>query len=388
MKFSRGFLALLLCAAVTAVLVSGESGEALAEKVAEAAEAQEYREEAPQKVVSDIVKEAPAAELNAGTGDISTTGACSADIDIFCPEITPGAGRIADCLSGQIKESSKGNKVDSKVSEDCKKELDDFKSDRATNINKDLGLATACKEEVKKHCKEDQLYSEPGAVLTCLREVKDQLSNACKEEVFKTQVEAANDYRNDAMLHELCEPDAASLCPDVKPGEGRVQQCLRNHRAQLSWDCQEELFRKEVEDADDLRLSTSLYKACLADKKQFCPKVKPGSNRAKDCLEDNMEKSGFSEQCKKELDAMRERRATDFRLDATLRKLCRDDIEEVCGYEKESLDSIASYDGRVSNCLMDYRDEIMKPACKSYVHKVFEVLLLKHELLRHVKYIA
>lgn len=50
----------------------------------------------------------------------------------------------------------------------------------------------------------------------------------------------------DAMLHELCEDDAKVLCEGVKEGDGRVQECLRKKRAQLSWDCQEELFRKEV----------------------------------------------------------------------------------------------------------------------------------------------
>jgi len=64
------------------------------------------------------------------------------------------------------------------------------------------------------------------------------------------------------------------------------------------------------------------------------------------------------------------RRATDFRLDAKLRDLCKSDIEEVCGYEKDSLDSIAGYDGRVLECLQDYKDELVTPACKKRVHKL------------------
>ena len=46
------------------------------------------------------------------------------------------------------------------------------------------------------------------------------------------------------------------------------------------------------------------------------------------------------------------------------------DIEEVCGYEKDSLDSIAGYDGRVLECLQDYKDELVTPACKKRVHKL------------------
>ena len=63
---------------------------------------------------------------------------------------------------------------------------------------------------------------------------------------------------------------AQVLCEDVKAGQGRVQACLRAKRPQLSWDCQEELFRKEVEDADDLRLNPTLLRLCSKDKKKFC----------------------------------------------------------------------------------------------------------------------
>ena len=49
---------------------------------------------------------------------------------------------------------------------------------------------------------------------------------------------------------------------------GATQECLRSHRPMLSWSCQEQLFRQDVENADDLRLSTKLFKACLADKKK------------------------------------------------------------------------------------------------------------------------
>ena len=62
--------------------------------------------------------------------------------------------------------------------------------------------------------------------------------------------------------------DAESTCKGIDPHGGKIQECLRDHRALLSWDCQEELFRQEVENADDLRLSVRLFKACLGDKKK------------------------------------------------------------------------------------------------------------------------
>ena len=62
--------------------------------------------------------------------------------------------------------------------------------------------------------------------------------------------------------------DAEINCKDVSPVGGKVQECLASKRALLSWDCQEQLFRQEVENADDLRLSARLFRSCLTDKKK------------------------------------------------------------------------------------------------------------------------
>ena len=56
--------------------------------------------------------------------------------------------------------------------------------------------------------------------------------------------QAAKDYRTDADLHAACELDAKQLCAGVQPGEGRVQDCLRDKAVSVSWECQEELFRQ------------------------------------------------------------------------------------------------------------------------------------------------
>lgn len=39
---------------------------------------------------------------------------------------------------------------------------------------------------------------------------------------------------------------------------------------QLSWACEEQLFRQEMENADDIRLSVRLYSKCLPDKRKVC----------------------------------------------------------------------------------------------------------------------
>ena len=45
---------------------------------------------------------------------------------------------------------------------------------------------------------------------------------------------------------------------------------------------------------------------------------------------------------------------------------------QVCGYEKDSMDSIAGYDGRVIECLQDYKAELSNEQCKASVHTLTE----------------
>ena len=48
-------------------------------------------------------------------------------------------------------------------------------------------------------------------------------------------------------------------------------------QALVSWECQNEVFRQEVEGADDIRLNAPLVSKCMGDKKMFCKDVAPGT---------------------------------------------------------------------------------------------------------------
>jgi len=40
---------------------------------------------------------------------------------------------------------------------------------------------------------------------------------------------------------QACKLDAEKLCPGVKPGEGRIAQCLKEHRKDVSPECKHEI---------------------------------------------------------------------------------------------------------------------------------------------------
>ena len=98
----------------------------------------------------------------------------------------------------------------------------------------------------------------------------------------------------------------------------------------------------------------------------------PGNARVYECLESHRNDEGFSPECKDEFEKMMERRAADFRLDFKLREMCKRDIDQLCSYEKESLDSVEGFDARVIVCLQDFRDELSDGECRNAVHKVVQ----------------
>jgi len=75
-----------------------------------------------------------------------------------------------------------------------------------------------------------------------------------------------------------CKADREKFCPGMKPGDGQLGACLKQHEAEFSPECQ--AARKEAEEArKNIRMS------CKADMEKFCadaPKERGGIMK---CLE-------------------------------------------------------------------------------------------------------
>ena len=83
-------------------------------------------------------------------------GACSKDAKALCPGVTPGGGKIRDCLKTNIKG----------LSDECKEVLV-----KAVN-------AKACADDVKQYCA--GMEAGGGKIEACLKAKIADLSDACK----------------------------------------------------------------------------------------------------------------------------------------------------------------------------------------------------------------
>lgn len=141
-----------------------------------------------------------------------------------------------------------------------------------------------------------------------------------------------------------CAADAAKFCKDVKPGEGRVAACLKEHEKELSKACTESRalraekragkgdragkrgngnkawargygdgfargFKKGMKAGGERGVRKGKRggnaKVCAADAKKLCGDVKPGEGRVRDCLIKNMNK--LSEGCKARTEKAKDR---------------------------------------------------------------------------------
>ena len=84
------------------------------------------------------------------------SGACLKDAKALCPGVTPGGGKIRDCLKTNIKG----------LSDECKDVLV-----KAVNVK-------ACAEDVKQHCA--GMEAGGGKIEACLKAKIADLSDACK----------------------------------------------------------------------------------------------------------------------------------------------------------------------------------------------------------------
>ena len=87
-----------------------------------------------------------------------------------------------------------------------------------------------------------------------------------------------------------CAEEIAKYCKEVKPGGGRILDCLNDHQAELSVSC-----RSKLEEAKKKLMEAR--QACTGDMEKFCGDVKPGEGRIVKCLRDHAHE--LSAACKK-----------------------------------------------------------------------------------------
>ena len=86
----------------------------------------------------------------------------------------------------------------------------------------------ACRADIEKFCKD--VKTGQGRLAQCVKQHEGDLSLACRELIAEGK-KKAGEFVND------CKPDAEKFCKGVEPGKGRVLKCLKANEAKLSPVC-------------------------------------------------------------------------------------------------------------------------------------------------------
>jgi hypothetical protein len=143
---------------------------------------------------------------------------CKADAQKFCAGVQPGQGRILQCLAQH----------EADLSPECKQKRDTFREQMEE-------VRAACEGDVRKFCADVQPGG--GRIARCLQQHASELSDACRSEGQKMREVGAERRARMRGVQEACRGEVARFCPDVKPGGGRIAQCLKAHQNELSQSC-------------------------------------------------------------------------------------------------------------------------------------------------------
>ncbi len=96
-----------------------------------------------------------------------------------------------------------------------------------------------------------------------------------------------------------CDKELKTYCKDVTPGEGRVLACLYAHSDKLSGQCEYALYDAAAQLERALTALTYVANECRDDLEKFCSNIKPGEGRLLQCIDKNNAK--VSNRCKQAL---------------------------------------------------------------------------------------
>ena len=98
-------------------------------------------------------------------------------------------------------------------------------------------VAKGCKTELESYCKD--VTPGEGRVLACLYAYGDKLSGGCEYALYEASAQLGHFIQTVSYLVQECEDDLEKYCVDIKPGEGRLLDCLDKNEDSVSSRCKE-----------------------------------------------------------------------------------------------------------------------------------------------------
>ena len=100
-------------------------------------------------------------------------------------------------------------------------------------------VAKGCDKELKTYCKD--VTPGEGRVLACLYAYEDKLSGQCEYALYDAAAQLERALNALSYAANECRDDLTKFCSDIKPGGGRLLQCIDKNNAKVSKRCKQAL---------------------------------------------------------------------------------------------------------------------------------------------------
>ena len=100
-------------------------------------------------------------------------------------------------------------------------------------------ITKGCDKELKEYCR--SVTPGEGRVLACLYAFNDKLSGTCEYALYDAAAQLERAVAAMSYLANECGGDLKEHCSGIKPGEGRLIQCLEKNDAKVSGRCKQAL---------------------------------------------------------------------------------------------------------------------------------------------------
>jgi hypothetical protein len=100
-------------------------------------------------------------------------------------------------------------------------------------------VVKGCDKELKSYCKD--VTPGEGRGLACLYAFSDKLSAQCEYALYDAAAQLERAINALAYAANECREDLTKYCADIKPGQGRLIQCIEKNDANISSRCKQAL---------------------------------------------------------------------------------------------------------------------------------------------------
>ena len=175
-----------------------------------------------------------------------------------------------------------------------------------------------------------------------------RVSQPCRNQLRNQLLQQHEDVQLNPNLRKPCAEEESKFCSQIKSGQGRIIECLKKHRKQLSMACHAAIFQIEKEEMNDNAVDFQLVSQCKGSIRRLCPN---DASQALECLKvliviklnlilNGFYLSGFLKahlddnslegDCKDIILARLAEQNLDVRFNSALTKACSSDILKFC----------------------------------------------------------